>query len=89
MFKPHLAGGGHGGGDDGLARQFVLAVDRVKNHGVSVEMAQREEVGCSLEEVIRSHAMVFAAEEARKEGRVLRFGEWWVERVEGALRGSG
>jgi predicted dehydrogenase len=32
VHKPHIAGGGHGGGDDGLARQFILAVDAVKNH---------------------------------------------------------
>lgn len=60
-YRPHLAGGGHGGGDDGLARQFILAVDAVKNRGMGVEEAQRGFVGCSLEEVIRSHAMVFAA----------------------------
>jgi len=30
-----------------------------------------------LEEIIRSHAIVFAAEEARKEKKVLNFSEWW------------
>ncbi|CZT41893.1 related to dehydrogenases and related proteins [Rhynchosporium secalis] len=85
IHKPHLAGGGHGGGDDGLARQFILAVDAVKNHGVKVEEAQKEHVGCSLEEVIRSHAMVFAAEEARRQKKVLDFPTWWEENVEKRL----
>lgn len=85
VYKPHLAGGGHGGGDDGLARQFILAVDAVKNHGVSVEEAQRLHVGCSLEEVIRSHAMVFAAEQARRGKQVLDFADWWAKNVEAML----
>ncbi|KAG4440289.1 hypothetical protein IFR05_004250 [Cadophora sp. M221] len=85
IHKPHLAGGGHGGGDDGLARQFILAVDAVKNHGVSVEEAQQVHVGCSLEEVIRSHAMVFAAEQARLGKKVLDFPAWWAENVEASL----
>ncbi len=85
VYRPHLPAGGHGGGDDGLARQFVLAVDRVKNHGVSVEVAQREEVGCSLEECVRSHAVVFCAEEARRGRKVVGFQEWWGREVEGRL----
>ncbi|KAH8592403.1 NAD binding Rossmann fold oxidoreductase-like protein [Bisporella sp. PMI_857] len=85
VYKPHLAGGGHGGGDAGLARQFILAVDAVKNHGAKVPDAQREHVGCSLEEVIRSHAMVFAAEDARKGKKVLNFPQWWKEEVEVGL----
>jgi len=85
IYKPHLAGGGHGGGDDGLARQFILAVDAAKNHGVDVAEAQKAHVGCSLEEVIRSHAMVFAAEHARKGRKVLDFPEWWSKEVEAGL----
>ncbi|PBP23602.1 oxidoreductase family protein [Diplocarpon rosae] len=85
IFKPHLAGGGHGGGDDGLARQFILAVDAVKNHGTGVEEAQSVHVGCSLEEVIMSHAMVFAAEQARCGKQVLDFPQWWAENVEASL----
>ncbi len=85
VYKPHLAGGGHGGGDDGLARQFILAVDAVKNHGVSVAEAQRIHVGCSLEEVIRSHSMVFCAEQARLGKKVLNFPEWWKKEVEANL----
>ncbi|KAI1003647.1 hypothetical protein K3495_g4559 [Podosphaera aphanis] len=85
-YKPHIPGGGHGGGDDGLARQFVLAVEQVKNHGMSVIEAQKLHVGCSLEEVIRSHAMVFAAEEARRTKRVVDFPTWWQQNVENSLR---
>ncbi len=88
IYRPHVAGGGHGGGDDGLARQFILAVDAVKNHGMTIQEAQRVHVGCSLEEVIRSHAMVFAAEEARKAKKVLDFFEWWRYNVEASLAKS-
>lgn len=84
-YHPHQAGGGHGGGDDGLARQFILAVDQVKNWGMSVREAQGRYVGCTLEEVVRSHAVVFAAEEARTGKRVVEFEGWWEERVLGMM----
>lgn len=80
-FKPRLESLGHGGGDVGLTRQFILAVDRVKNHGWSAQKAQAEFIGCTLEEVIRSHAMVFAAEEARNDKKVLNWKQWWDEKV--------
>ena len=79
-------GGGHGDGDEGLARQFVLAVDRVKNFGEDVAEAQEKYVGCSAEEIVRSHAAVFAAEEARRGRIVVDFGSWWEKEVEGRLR---
>jgi len=82
-YRPWLQeDSGHGGGDSGLTRQFIDAVDAVKNKGRKVEDAQREYVGCSLEEIIRSHGMVFAAEEARKGKKVVGFAEWWREEVE-------
>lgn len=81
--RPRLESLGHGGGDVGLARQFVLAVDKVKNHGWEADRAQREVVGCTLEEVIRSHAMVFCAEEARRGKKVVEWKEWWAEKVKG------
>ncbi|PWY92356.1 putative NAD binding Rossmann fold oxidoreductase [Aspergillus heteromorphus CBS 117.55] len=71
----------HGGGDYGLARGFVDAVDKVVNWGWEVDEAQRTFVGCDLEEVVRSHAVVFAAEEARREGVVVRWGEWWERKL--------
>jgi len=73
---PRRPGGGHGGGDEGLARQFVRAVDAVKNDRMNVEEAQKTYVGCTLEEIIRSHAMVFAAEEARKKRKVVDWRKW-------------
>lgn len=83
VVRPRLESLGHGGGDVGLARQFVLAVDKVKNQGWSADRAQRELVGCTLEEVIRSHAMVFCAEEARIGKKVLDWKEWWAQNVNG------
>jgi hypothetical protein len=78
---PHQAGGGHGGGDEGLARQYILAIDAVKNHGMSVADAQDRYIGCTMEDVIRSHAMVFAAEEARNCRKVINWSEWWQREV--------
>ncbi len=78
-------GGGHGDGDEGLSRQFVLAIDRVKNHGEKVEEAQKEFIGCGVEEIIRSHAAVFAAEEARRGKIVVDFSSWWEREVKGRL----
>ncbi|KAK8252462.1 streptomycin biosynthesis protein StrI [Phyllosticta capitalensis] len=83
---PELRGGGHGGGDDGLATQFVQAVAAVKDGRLGVEAAQRSFIGCTLEEVLQSHAMVFAAEEARKEKKVVDWPSWWQENVEAKLR---
>ncbi|RAL01729.1 Gfo/Idh/MocA family protein [Aspergillus ibericus CBS 121593] len=71
----------HGGGDYGLARSFVDAVDAVVNKGVGVREAQRRFVGCDLEEAVRSHAVVFAAEEARREEKVVKWREWWGEKM--------
>jgi predicted dehydrogenase len=70
----------HGGGDYGLARQFVSAVEAVED-GLDVETAQTRFVGCSLEEAVRSHAVVFAAEEARRDERVIKWESWWDEKL--------
>ncbi|KAK5990527.1 putative oxidoreductase YjhC [Cladobotryum mycophilum] len=80
-YRPKMEHRGHGGGDLGLTRQFVMACDRVKNHGWEAEKAQNEYVACTLEEVIRSHAMVFAAEEARVNDKVISWPEWWDDAV--------
>ncbi|RLL99862.1 hypothetical protein CFD26_108258 [Aspergillus turcosus] len=74
----------HGGGDYGLARSFVRAVDAVENEGWDVQRAQSHFVGCTLEEAVRSHAVVFAAEEARREEKVVRWKEWWAEKLAAA-----
>ncbi|KAF2772732.1 NAD(P)-binding protein [Teratosphaeria nubilosa] len=76
----------HGGGDDGLTECFVKAVRAVRDGKMRVDEAQREFLGCSMQDVVRSHAVVFAAEEARREGRVVRWGEWWERHVEGPLQ---
>jgi hypothetical protein len=81
-----VAYGGHEGGDEGLMRGFVLAVDAVKNHGMSVVEAQKTHIGGSIEDVIRSHALVFAAEEARIGKKVLNWKQWWEDVVEAKLR---
>ena len=81
IHYPPQAGGGHGGGDDGLARQYISAINAVKNQGMSVADAQRQFIGCTLEDVVRSHALVFAAEEARKERKVVDWSEWWERSV--------
>lgn len=81
--QPEEEAKAHGGGDYGLTRGFVGAVEAVERDGWGVERAQGEFVGCTLEEVIRSHAVVFAAEEARKEEKVVRWKEWWEGKIEG------
>ena len=87
-YNPPRRGGGHGGGDDGLALQFLKAVQAVRDGKMTAEQAQREHIGCTHEEIIRSHALVFAAEEARKGMKVVRWQEWWEVNVEIPLRQS-
>ena len=82
---PRDRGGGHGGGDAGLAEQYVKAIDAVKNQNMSVPEAQTMYIGCTLDEIIRSHAMVFAAEEARKQRKVVDWAEWWRVHVKAAV----
>ncbi|KAI7085215.1 streptomycin biosynthesis protein StrI [Hortaea werneckii] len=71
----------HGGGDDGLTQCFLNAVKSVKSGSMDVAEAQRYYMGCTLEDVIRSHAAVFAAEEARREKKVISWVEWWEQNV--------
>lgn len=77
----------HGGGDDGLTQQFVKAIAASMAGEMSVREAQVEYLGCTMEEVIRSHAAVFAAEEARREKKVVDWREWWVGNVANAKDG--
>ncbi|OMP81963.1 putative oxidoreductase YteT [Diplodia seriata] len=85
IFHPEQRGGGHGGGDDGLATQFVQAVGAVKDGRMGMDEAQKKFIGCTLQEVIQSHAMVFAAEDARKRRAVVDWPSWWQEQVEKRL----
>lgn len=71
----------HGGGDFGLTRAFVEAVESSDSGEMSVEEAQARFVGCDLDEIIRSHAVVFAAEEARMGKKVVDFKTWWAEKL--------
>jgi hypothetical protein len=82
---PPRAGGGHGGGDDGLANNFVRAVKAVKDSELDAVAAQRKHLGCSLDEVVRSHIAVFAAERARTEGRTVDWKDFWSSEVESHL----
>jgi hypothetical protein len=78
---------GHGGGDEGLAVQFVGAVRDVLKGG-DVEKAQREWLGCDIGEAVRSHVAVFAAEKARKGKLVLDWKTFWAEEVESKMGGT-
>lgn len=85
---PRMESLGHGGGDLGLTRQFVEAIDLVKNkraEGWTSDRAQKEIIRCTLDEVIRSHAMVFCAEEAKRGKKVVDWTEWWAREVEAKL----
>ncbi|KAL1656368.1 hypothetical protein SLS61_000831 [Didymella pomorum] len=83
---PHAAGGGHGGGDAGLVRQFLMAVDAVEQEQMSTHEAQRAYLGCDLEEAFLSHAVVFAAEDARTQKKVVDWATWWEDNVESQLQ---
>ncbi|KAL9008827.1 MAG: hypothetical protein Q9173_006085 [Seirophora scorigena] len=81
VHYPHQSGGGHGGGDAGLTRHFINAVEAVEKGTMSVEEAQMFHIGCTLDDIIRSHAMVFAAEEARRQKTVIDWASWWRANV--------
>lgn len=79
----------HGGGDDGLTQQFVKAVAAVQSGKKTVEDAQVEHLGVTVEECVRSHAAVFAAEEARRGKKVVNWEDWWRDNVENSKVGNG
>ncbi|KAI4112790.1 MAG: hypothetical protein LQ345_006113 [Seirophora villosa] len=81
VHYPHQPGGGHGGGDAGLTRHFINAIEAVEKGMMSVEDAQISHIGCTLDDIIRSHAMVFAAEEARRQKTVIEWASWWRANV--------
>ena len=87
VYHPKQMGGGHGGGDTGLATGFYEACRAVKE-GMPVAEAQALYLGCTLEEVVRSHGVVFAAEEARVERKSVRWKEWWKRNVDGMVKGG-
>ncbi|KAH8691180.1 putative NAD binding Rossmann fold oxidoreductase [Talaromyces proteolyticus] len=71
----------HGGGDYGLARAFVAAVDAVENQGLPAHDAQVQFIGCTFDEAVRSQVVVFAAEEARRDEKVIQWQDWWKEKT--------
>ncbi|KAF2244150.1 streptomycin biosynthesis protein StrI [Trematosphaeria pertusa] len=85
VFTPPKAAGGHGGGDGGLMNNFSQAVEAVINSKLSVERAQAKHVGCTLKEAFMSHAMVFAAEEARLGRKIVDWQDWWAKLEERLL----
>ncbi|KAF8462956.1 hypothetical protein BDZ91DRAFT_321471 [Kalaharituber pfeilii] len=81
-INPHEAlGSGHGGGDFGMMNAFVGAVRAVKCLGWDVHRAQKEWIGADVEECVRGHAIVWAAEEARVGQKVVVWGDWWENLV--------
>jgi predicted dehydrogenase len=86
IHNPHLAAGsGHGGGDIALVRQFLMATAAVDSGSMSSAEAQRKFLDCDVEEAFLSHAMVFAAEDARTSRQVIDWKKWWSEQVESQL----
>lgn len=88
-YHPTIEDLGHGGGDIGLTRQFVLALDKVKNGQMGTRLAQDELIGCTLEEILRAHVAVFAAEEARLENKTVDWTEFWDKKVREGLSALG
>ena len=80
-IRPPLSIGGHNGSDFGLVKQFVLAIDAVKNGQMTLDEAQVEFIGCTARDIIKSHAMVFAAEDAQKTKSSVDWNKWWKENV--------
>lgn len=78
---PPQASGGHGAGDSGLAMALFNAVEAVKQGTLNFEDAQQEHIGCTLTDVVRGHAMVFAAEEAQRQKIIVKWARWWRENV--------
>lgn len=72
--------------DERLTQDFIRAVATVKNGQMGADEAQRVFLGCTVEDLIRSHLVVFWAEAARRKGRVLEWREWWERVVEGGLK---
>ncbi|PVH93820.1 NAD(P)-binding protein [Periconia macrospinosa] len=75
--------------DKELALGFIRAVAKVKGGGMDAKKAQRVYLDCTVEDLIRSHLVVFWAEAARKNGKVLGWVDWWAKEVETKLKEMG
>ena len=51
------------------------------NHRQSIATAEKEYLGCDITEIIRSHAVVFAADKTRLGEIILDFPSWWQKVV--------
>jgi hypothetical protein len=73
--EPVNEGGLHGGADIGFSRAFIKAV------------ADKDQtvLGVTPEDVLNSHLLVFAGEQARVEGNVVHFDKFRAGCVEKAL----
>jgi predicted dehydrogenase len=89
VHHPAQLGGGHGGGDVGLATNFVKAVAAVKTDGMDAVEAQKLFLGADLEEEVRSHCAVWLAEDARRNEEVVRWSQWWRNEVTASLARGG
>lgn len=63
----------HESGDKGLVLQFIRAVRAVNQGVMNVHEAQMKYIGCTLDDIYRSHQVVFKAEEARLRNCVVAF----------------
>lgn len=61
LHTPPDHGGGHGGGDRGISEAFVKAVAEQR----------QDALGTDVDEVLKSHLTVFAAEKSRRDGQVV------------------
>jgi predicted dehydrogenase len=62
---------GHGGGDAGLATAFAQALNAIVNGGSSVENATGSYIGCTPDDILASHKVVFLSEQARLNSTVV------------------
>jgi predicted dehydrogenase len=60
--------GGHGGGDMGLIRSFINAIRQDNKELLGP--------GTSVDDVLRAHLVVFAAEKSRREGTVVNVSDF-------------
>ncbi|PMD40945.1 NAD(P)-binding protein [Hyaloscypha variabilis F] len=85
-YPTETAGKGHGGGDESMAESFCKAVEAAVSGEMEASAAQRHWLGCEIEEIVRSHVAVFAAEKARKEKVVVDWKDFWEVEVDGRLK---
>ena len=69
-----------------MAESFCKAVEAAVSGEMEASAAQRHWLGCEIEEIVRSHVAVFAAEKARKEKVVVDWKDFWEVEVDGRLK---